>query len=56
MSSGIIILVIGMNVIKSNVSPLIADQILIKVLKSGERVIEDPAVTIQMCSMFFTIL
>ena len=59
--SGIIILGIGTGGIKSNVSPLIADQIpktnpVIKVLKSGERVIEDPAVTIQNVFMFFYLM
>lgn len=59
--SGIIILGIGTGGIKSNVSPLIADQIpktnpVIKVLKSGERVIEDPAVTIQNVFLFFYLM
>lgn len=59
--SGIIILGIGTGGIKSNVSPLIADQIpktkpTIKVLKSGERVIEDPAITIQNVFMFFYLM
>ncbi|RLV94029.1 Peptide transporter PTR2 [Spathaspora sp. JA1] len=44
--------------VKSNVSPLIADQVpihkpTIKVLKSGERVIKDPNITIQNVFMFF---
>lgn len=47
-----IILGIGTGGIKSNVSPLIAEQytetkMRTKVLKSGERVVVDPAVTIQ---------
>lgn len=47
-----IVIGLGTGGIKSNVSPLIAEQyretkMRIKVLKSGERVIVDPTVTIQ---------
>lgn len=49
---GIVLLGIGTGGIKSNVSPLIADQIktrkaYIKTLKSGERVVVDPNATMQ---------
>lgn len=57
----IIIIGIGTGGVKSNVSPLIADQIpktkpIIKVLKSGERVIQDPNITIQNVFMFFYLM
>lgn len=47
-----IVIGLGTGGIKSNVSPLIAEQyretkMKVKTLKSGERVIVDPAVTIQ---------
>lgn len=50
--AAMIIIGMGTGGIKSNVSPLIAEQYenttqFIKTLKSGERVIVDPAVTIQ---------
>lgn len=59
--TGIIIIGIGTGGVKSNVSPLIADQIpktkpVIKVLKSGERVIQDPNITIQNVFMFFYLM
>jgi proton-dependent oligopeptide transporter, POT family len=49
---------LGKGGIKANVSPLIAEQYtntkqMIKVLKSGERVIVDPAVTVQRIYMIF---
>ncbi|KAG7193121.1 peptide transporter ptr2 [Scheffersomyces spartinae] len=58
---GIIIIGIGTGGVKSNVAPLIADQVqktspVIKVLKSGERVIQDPNVTIQNVFMFFYLM
>jgi POT family proton-dependent oligopeptide transporter len=48
----------GTGGIKSNVAPLIADQyqrkhMAIKTLKTGERVIIDPAITIQRIYMIF---
>lgn len=59
--AAIIIIGIGTGGVKSNVSPLIADQIpktkpVIKVLKSGERVIQDPNITIQNVFMFFYLM
>ena len=50
--AAMVVIGFGTGGIKSNVSPLIAEQIKetkprIKTLKSGERVIVDPAVTIQ---------
>jgi proton-dependent oligopeptide transporter, POT family len=56
--AAMIIIGIGTGGIKSNVSPLIAEQYTntkqkIKVLKNGERVIVDPAVTIQRIYMIF---
>ncbi|CAH6722686.1 peptide transporter Ptr2p [[Candida] jaroonii] len=56
--AAIIIIGIATGFIKSNVSPLIADQIpkekpTIRVLKSGERVVVDPAITIQNVFMIF---
>ena len=49
---------VGTGGIKSNVSPLIAEQMTetrmkIKTLKSGERVIQDPSVTYQRIYMIF---
>ncbi|ODV81508.1 PTR2-domain-containing protein [Suhomyces tanzawaensis NRRL Y-17324] len=57
----IIIIGIATGGVKSNVSPLIADQIpktrpVIKVLKSGERVVQDPNITIQNVFMFFYLM
>lgn len=57
----VIVIGIGTGGIKSNVSPLIADQIpkerpSIKVLKSGERVIEDPSITVSNVFMFFYLM
>ncbi|EGW31234.1 uncharacterized protein SPAPADRAFT_56124 [Spathaspora passalidarum NRRL Y-27907] len=57
----IIIIGLATGGVKSNVSPLIADQIpktkpVIKVLKSGERVIQDPNITIQNVFMFFYLM
>lgn len=59
--TAIIIIGIGTGGVKSNVSPLIADQVpktlpVIKVLKSGERVIQDPNITIQNVFMFFYLM
>lgn len=56
--AAILLLGIGTGGIKSNVSPLIAEQyerkvMAIKTLPSGERVILDPAVTIQRIYMIF---
>jgi POT family proton-dependent oligopeptide transporter len=56
--AAILIIGLGTGGIKSNVSPLIADQytrkkMAIKTLKSGERVIIDPAVTIQRIYIVF---
>lgn len=47
--------------VKANVSPLIADQVpktkpIIKVLPSGEKVIQDPNITIQNVFMFFYLM
>lgn len=59
--AAIIIIGIGTGGVKSNVSPLIADQIpktkpVIKVLKNGERVVQDPNITIQNVFMFFYLM
>lgn len=59
--AAIIIIGLGTGGVKSNVSPLIADQIpktkpIIKVLKNGERVIQDPNITIQNVFMFFYLM
>ncbi|KAI9790409.1 MAG: peptide transporter ptr2 [Candelina submexicana] len=56
--SSMILIGIGTGGIKSNVGPLIAEQYrgtkqTIKTLKSGERVIVDPAITIQRIYMIF---
>ena len=56
--AGILVIGIGTGGIKSNVSPLIAEQyqrkkMAIKTLKTGERVILDPALTIQRIYMIF---
>ncbi|KAF7892352.1 uncharacterized protein EAF01_010432 [Botrytis porri] len=56
--AAILIIGVGTGGIKSNVSPLIADQytrkrMAIKVLETGERVIIDPAVTIQRIYLIF---
>ncbi|KAF7946917.1 uncharacterized protein EAE97_004166 [Botrytis byssoidea] len=56
--AAILIIGIGTGGIKSNVSPLIADQytrkrMAIKVLETGERVIIDPTVTIQRIYLIF---
>ena len=56
--AAMIIIGLGTGGIKSNVSPLIAEQYRetrqkVKTLKSGERVIIDPAVTIQRIYMIF---
>ncbi|CAK7901098.1 peptide transporter Ptr2p [[Candida] anglica] len=55
---GIIVIGLGTGGVKSNVSPLIADQIphrppRVVALKTGERVIVDPAITIQTVFMVF---
>lgn len=57
----IIIIGLGTGGVKSNVSPLIADQVpktrpVIKILKSGERVVQDPNITIQNVFMFFYLM
>lgn len=59
--AAVIIIGLGTGGVKSNVSPLIADQIpktkpVIKVLKSGERVVQDPNITIQNVFMFFYLM
>lgn len=59
--TALIIIGLGTGGVKSNVSPLIADQIpktkpIIKILKSGERVIQDPNITIQNVFMFFYLM
>jgi len=59
--ASIIIIGLATGGVKSNVSPLIADQIpktkpIIKVLKSGERVVQDPNITIQNVFMFFYLM
>ncbi|ABN64941.1 peptide transporter [Scheffersomyces stipitis CBS 6054] len=59
--AAIIIIGFATGGVKSNVSPLIADQVPkvkphIKVLKSGERVIVDPHITIQNVFMFFYLM
>lgn len=59
--TGIIVIGLGTGGVKSNVSPLIADQIpktkpVIRVLKSGERVVQDPNITIQNVFMFFYLM
>lgn len=57
----LVVIGLGTGGVKSNVSPLIADQIpktrpIIKVLKSGERVVQDPNLTIQNVFMFFYLM
>ncbi|KAG7664769.1 PTR2 [[Candida] subhashii] len=59
--AAIIIIGIATGGVKSNVSPLIADQIpktkpAIKVLKSGELVVVDPNITVQNVFMFFYLM
>lgn len=59
--AAVIIIGIGTGGVKSNVAPLIADQIpktkpVIKILKSGERVVQDPNITIQNVFMFFYLM
>lgn len=59
--AAIIIIGLGTGGVKSNVAPLIADQVpktkpIIKVLKTGERVIQDPNITIQNVFMFFYLM
>lgn len=59
--AAVIVIGLGTGGVKSNVSPLIADQIpktkpVIKVLKSGERVVQDPNITIQNVFMFFYLM
>ncbi|KMU85439.1 peptide transporter PTR2-A [Coccidioides immitis H538.4] len=56
--TAMIVIGLGTGGIKSNISPLIAEQIKVnklsvKTLKSGERVIEDPARTIERVYMIF---
>ena len=55
---GLVIMGVGTGGFKSNVSPLLAEQIKetrpeIQILKSGERVINDPAVTLSRCYLYF---
>lgn len=59
--SSIILIGCATGMIKANISVLIADQIpktrpKIKILKCGERVIEDPNITIQNVFMFFYLM
>lgn len=59
--AAVIIIGLGTGGVKSNVSPLIADQVpktkpIIKVLKSGEKVVQDPNVTVQNVFMFFYLM
>lgn len=59
--AAIVIIGLGTGGVKSNVAPLIADQVpktkpIIKVLKTGERVIQDPNITIQNVFMFFYLM
>ncbi|OAX77526.1 hypothetical protein ACJ72_08175 [Emergomyces africanus] len=56
--AAMIIIGLGTGGIKSNISPLIGDQIKskkpwVKILKSGERVVVDPALTVQRVYMIF---
>ena len=58
LAAGMTIMGLGTGGIKSNVSPLIAEQLTetkqkIKTLKSGERVIQDPSLTYQRIYMIF---
>lgn len=55
---GLIILGVGTGCFKSNISPLLAEQLpqkrpLVMTLKSGERVIKDPAVTLSRAMLYF---
>lgn len=55
--AAMVVIGLGTGGIKANISPLIAEQVRIKklcvkTLKSGERVIEDPARTIERVCMF----
>ncbi|KAL7662977.1 Peptide transporter PTR2 [[Candida] zeylanoides] len=57
----IIIIGLGTGGVKSNVSPLIADQVpktkpVIRVLKNGTKVVQDPNITIQSVFMFFYLM
>lgn len=57
----IIIIGLATGGVKANVSPLIADQVpktkpVIKVLKSGERVVQDPNITIQNVFLLFYLM
>ncbi|CAG8971246.1 hypothetical protein HYALB_00001412 [Hymenoscyphus albidus] len=60
-SIGIIIMGVGVGGFKSNISPLIAEQctenvMRVKTLKSGERVIMDPTVTISRVYLYFYLM
>ncbi|CAH2354743.1 peptide transporter Ptr2p [[Candida] railenensis] len=57
----IIIIGIATGGVKSNVAPLIADQIpknspIIRVLKNGKKVVQDPNITVQSVFMFFYLM
>lgn len=57
----IIVIGLGTGGVKSNVAPLIADQVpktkpVIKILKTGEKVVQDPNITIQNVFMFFYLM
>lgn len=59
--TAIVVIGLGTGGVKSNVSPLIADQVpknrpVVKVLPTGERVIQDPNITIQNVFMFFYLM
>lgn len=59
--TSLILIGLATGMIKANISVLIADQIpksrpTVKVLKSGERVIEDPNITVQNIFMFFYLM